>query len=385
MATATSDNDTRLPGLPRYIRINTLKTSRSEAAKSSTATGHIPEQQSTYRAARKGDAPAESSNRSYVPDAHVPDLLVFKPKGQSDISRIPLVASGALVVQQKASCFPAVALAPPPGAHVIDGCAAPGNKTCHIAALMGGRGSVVAFEQDARRHQLLKEQMALKGATTVTTVHGSFLDADPQDYAHVTHILLDPSCSSSGMSTSPVRDPAGIAALAAAQKTLLLHAMCFPSVRAIVYSTCSVYDEENEMVVRDVLRAQSRFVLEEALPFWPRRGHTLAADGHDDGLEARTAKRIARCVVRTLYPDDATIGFFLCRFVRADGGGGGSENAELTEKLQALSRRRERDEKLREKRPDAAAPAAAPAAREVPQWRLERDQKKKQKRREGTE
>ena len=98
MATATSDNDTRLPGLPRYIRINTLKTSRSEAAKSLTATGHVPEQQSTYRAARKGDAPAESSNRSYVPDAHVPDLLVFKPKGQSDISRIPLVA---LLAQDK--------------------------------------------------------------------------------------------------------------------------------------------------------------------------------------------------------------------------------------------------------------------------------------------
>ena len=60
------------------------------------------------------------------------------------------------------------------------------------------------------------------------------------------------------------------------------------------------------------------------------------------------------------------------------------ENAELAEKLQSLARRRERDEKLREKRPEAAAPAAAPAAREVPQWRLERDQKKK-KRREGTE
>ena len=92
---------------------------------------------------------------------------------------------------------------------------------------------------------------------------------------------------------------------------------------------------------------------------------------------------IARCCVRTLYPDDATIGFFLCRFVRADGGGDDDENAELTEKLQALSRRRERDEKLREKRPEAAAPAAAPAAREVPQWRLERDQKKKKQRREG--
>ena len=133
------------------------------------------------------------------------------------------------------------------------------------------------------------------------------------------------------------------------------------------------------MVVRDVLRAQSRFELEPALPFWPRRGHLLAGDDRD-GLESR----IAASVVRTLYPDDATIGFFLCRFVRADGGGDDDENTELAEKLQSLARRRERDEKLREKRPDAAAPAAAPAAREVPQWRLERDQKKK-KRRGGTE
>ena len=218
---------------------------------------------------------------------------------------------------------------------MIDGCAAPGNKTCHIAALMGGRGSVVAFEQDARRHQLLKEQMALKGATTVTTVHGSFLDADPADYGHVTHILLDPSCSSSGMSTSPIRDPAGIAALAAAQKTLLLHAMSFPSVRAIVYSTCSVYDEENEMVVRDVLRAQSRRP-EPALPFWPRRGHTspptATATAWRRGLQSGL-----RGGVRTLYPDDATIGFFLCRFVRADGGGGGGENTELAEKRRRLA------------------------------------------------
>ena len=68
-----------------------------------------------------------------------------------------MVASGEVVVQQKASCFPALALAPPAGAHAIDGCAAPGNKTSHLAALMLNRGKVVAFEMNARRCDLLKE------------------------------------------------------------------------------------------------------------------------------------------------------------------------------------------------------------------------------------
>ena len=38
--------------------------------------------------------------------------------------------------------MPAVILNPPPGSHVIDCCAAPGNKTSLLAALMGNEGYV---------------------------------------------------------------------------------------------------------------------------------------------------------------------------------------------------------------------------------------------------
>ena len=43
---------------------------------------------------------------------------------------------------------------------------------------MGGRGEVLAFERDERRCGLLRQMMATKGASIVTAVHASFLDAD---------------------------------------------------------------------------------------------------------------------------------------------------------------------------------------------------------------
>ena len=156
--------DYRLPGLPRYLRVNTLKIGLGKAKKNLLQTGHhlCPD-------------PKHPGHRAYYRDADIPDLLVFKPKGQSDISRVPMVESGEVVVQQKASCFPAVALSPPIGGHVIDACAAPGNKTSHVAALMQNKGKVFAFEQNERRAGLLREMMNIKGATIVQTKHMSFL------------------------------------------------------------------------------------------------------------------------------------------------------------------------------------------------------------------
>ena len=210
-----SEVDDRLPGLPRYVRINTLKKSVAAAHRECTQAGY-----------QLSPEPNPSGNRCYFRDDLVPDLMVFKPKGKSDISRLPLVATGEMVIQQKASCFPALALHPPPGSVVIDGCAAPGNKTCHLAALMQNSGAIFAFERDERRCELLRRMMELKGASIVTPCHASFMDADPTDpqWSAVTHILLDPSCSSSGMSKNPESDPAALSELAARQEEMVLRA-----------------------------------------------------------------------------------------------------------------------------------------------------------------
>ena len=75
-------------------------------------------------------------------------------------------------MQGKASCMPACALNPCKGWKVLDCCAAPGNKTTHLAALVGAEGSVIAFEKDQRRFDTLERTIARCKASNVLPVLG---------------------------------------------------------------------------------------------------------------------------------------------------------------------------------------------------------------------
>eukprot|EP00434_Breviolum_minutum_P045060 symbB.v1.2.040324.t2/scaffold7146.1/size13045/2 len=199
--------------------------------------------------------------------------------GQSSTEDVDMFDEGALVFQQKASAFPAIALDPPKGAQVIDACAAPGSKTSQLAAMMGNEGQIFAFDRDGRRLKTMMTLMRQRHVTCVEACEKDFLKTSCKDtkYRNVTHFLLDPSCSSSGMTAEPLEPE--IRQLAQNQKDVILHAMRFPSCQRIAYSTCSVYEEENERVVQEVLSTTTgaMFELEEALPWWPRRGHPLFA------------------------------------------------------------------------------------------------------------
>jgi len=91
-------------------------------------------------------------------------MLVFPPK--SDLHLHPLYVSGVLILQDKASCFPAAILAPPKTAYVIDGCAAPGNKTSQLAMGMGNGGKIIACDLDLRRLNILKRLTIKAGCTS---------------------------------------------------------------------------------------------------------------------------------------------------------------------------------------------------------------------------
>ncbi|KAL6965762.1 putative 28S rRNA (cytosine-C(5))-methyltransferase [Sarracenia purpurea var. burkii] len=164
---------------PRYIRVNTLKLDLESAL----------QQLGKHNMVHKDDM--------------VPDLLVL-PHGV-DLHNHPLVINGGVFMQGKASSMAALALQPEPGWEVLDACAAPGNKTAHLAALMGGKGKIIACELNKDRCQRLKDTIKLAGASNVEVLHEDFLNLNPKhaSYSKIHAILLDPSCSGSG--TAAVR------------------------------------------------------------------------------------------------------------------------------------------------------------------------------------
>uniref|UniRef100_A0A060T6R3 ARAD1B21296p n=1 Tax=Blastobotrys adeninivorans TaxID=409370 RepID=A0A060T6R3_BLAAD len=259
------------------------------------------------------------------PDVNVDHLYGIDPSFA--ITSTDAYKKGQIIIQDRASCFPASILAPKPGEKLIDCCSAPGNKTSHLAALVNGTpNSIVAFERDTRRAETLKKMMAVSGAHKAVEIKvQDFTTANPQDYPEVTGLLVDPSCSGSGIfgrayeenDTESAVDDARLHSLAGFQFKVVKHALSFPSARRVVYSTCSIHDEENEKVVRRLLedekvKAQGWKLRErhETLPRWTRRGKPSVFDGDE---------KLAQSCVRTIPIEDGGIGFFAVCFERSNG------------------------------------------------------------------
>jgi len=307
---------------PRWIRINTLRTTLEEQLESTFA--------ELKRVPSVKGVSTRSSKAIYV-DEHIPDLVAVSPSVNFTSSKP--YREGKLIFQDKASCFPAYLLNPASDdGDIIDACAAPGNKTTHLAAILrahqGEGARVIACEKDPFRSKTLLKMTKLadpEGIIKVKTEQ-NFLKLGPnsKEYSNVTGLLLDPSCSGSGIVgrdeggivvhlpsadyTEPAppsknsrkrkrndKDPKGkppptpapasesdepedvqeeepdqapkdslelatrLIALSDFQLRLLQHAMAFSSARRITYSTCSIHGEENEgVVVRALLSDAAR-------------------------------------------------------------------------------------------------------------------------------
>ncbi|XP_024915429.1 28S rRNA (cytosine-C(5))-methyltransferase isoform X2 [Cynoglossus semilaevis] len=259
--------------LPRYVRVNTLKTSVNDAVDYLKRDGFCYQGQ----ASRLEDLTLRE--KDFVKDLYLPELLVFSPK--MDFHDHFLYKAGHIILQDKASCLPAHLLSPPPGSHVIDACAAPGNKTSHLAAIMENKGKLFAFDLDAKRLSTMSTLLLRAGVLCHQLANQDFLKVDPGNaqYKDVEYILLDPSCSGSGMvclrdntSHDQSEDQARLVSLASFQLRCLNHALRFPRLKRLVYSTCSIHSQENEDVVTACLQQNLNFRLVHLLPQWPERG-----------------------------------------------------------------------------------------------------------------
>ena len=205
---------------------------------------------------------------------------------------------GWFVVQDEASQLVTLLAGDRALPRVLDACASPGGKTTGLAALMEGRGLLVACDVRDRRVDLLRRTVTASGAGNVRVVQADLLE--PLPFGSVFDcVLVDAPCS--GLGTLR-RDPdirwrrreQDLPSLAAAELTMLQHAA--ENVAAggrLVYATCSSEPEENEGTAAAFLATTPGFTALHAGQATSRlaatlidhRGH-LRTQPHLHGLEA---------------------------------------------------------------------------------------------------
>ena len=282
----------------RYARINPLKATSSDIKGVLAEEGwkeiHYPASSTSHESFL--DLISNLGPTDYLSDLHLPDLLVFPP--QTPLYQHILVTGGSLLLQDKASCLPVACLNPPPGASLLDACAAPGMKTSQAAGAVGKCGKVVAVERSSKRAATLKEILAKSEADAVTTVlESDFLDVRPEEHPDVEYLVVDPSCSGTGMVLRPgdASDPPQerLDKLAGLQTRLLLHALSFPKAKRVVYSTCATSVTENEAVVAKVLATCPGWKSASTMSSWPRRGREF--EGEDGANFLRAEPNLDLC------------------------------------------------------------------------------------------
>lgn len=195
-------------------------------------------------------------------------------EGTNRVDQLPLYDAGGFVVQDYSATQAAIRLAPKQGQRVWDVCAAPGGKSCHLAALMQNQGEITATDIRSDRLAIVDENARRLGATIVRTQlvdeDGFRLPPGPFDA-----ILVDVPCSNTGvLGKRPEArwriTPEGMRELAHVQANLLGRSLerLAPGGR-LVYSTCSIEPAENQEIVQQVLTFFPRMQLVEEESFIP--------------------------------------------------------------------------------------------------------------------
>jgi 16S rRNA (cytosine967-C5)-methyltransferase len=221
---------------PRVARVNTLKTTRDACL-----------------------AALEAEGLAARPTAHAAAGLVLE--GRRSPFRTRAFARGELEMQDEASQLVAELVAPPPRSFTIDACAGAGGKTLALAALLGGKGKLVALDASEDKLEELRRRARRAGASNVQALAVDLLGPRHADDAlasfegAASRVLVDAPCTGLGAIR---RNPEArwrlrrddLSRLVASQAGLLDAAarLVTPNGR-VVYATCSFLPSEGELAV----------------------------------------------------------------------------------------------------------------------------------------
>ena len=198
------------------------------------------------------------------------DSEMIRIKRPRDVTQLPGFAAGEFTVQDITASKPVRMLNPQPDWTILDLCAAPGTKTTQLAEATGEKAKIIATDIDARRLEMVKENIARLGINSVDIVPYVGAVREPPlhvDEAQFDCVLLDVPCSNTGVLARRVEaryriNPETIGQLAGLQGELLRTAsgLVKPGGK-ICYSTCSIQKNENSKLIEEFLKENKNFTL----------------------------------------------------------------------------------------------------------------------------
>lgn len=236
------------------------------------------------------------------------------PSQRHRLTHSDAFAAGRVYVQGLASLLAPLVLDPQPGEEILDLAAAPGGKTLRIAAMMKNCGRIAAVEPVKTRFFKLRANLKRGGVTIAHTYRADGRSIGAKTPERFDRVLLDAPCSSEARFS--LLQPESFAhwtsrkVKESAHKQRGLIESAFAALKSggiLVYCTCSLSPEENELVVDTFLRRHADAASIEPL--------ALPIDNTTPGLTTwggETLDPRLSHAVRVL-PTETMDAFFLCR------------------------------------------------------------------------
>lgn len=209
-------------------------------------------------------------------DKNYPDALILEER--QNVFQLPEFKEGLFEVQDAGSQAISYFAKVKPGMRIIDACAGAGGKTLHLAALLEGRGRIIALDTEEWKLDELKKRARRGGVQTVETrvIDSSKVIKRLENSADL--LLLDVPCSGIGvLRRNPDAkwklSPEFVESVKTAQQDILTSysSMVKPG-GTMVYATCSILHSENEDQVKKFLETKPPFELNEEKRIWPSEG-----------------------------------------------------------------------------------------------------------------
>lgn len=240
-------------------------------------------------------------------DGKLNDFLTID--GLKDIENLDLFKEGYFTVQDESAGMASIVLNPLENEFVLDACSAPGGKTTHLAEIMNNKGKIIAWDIYDHRLNLIKQNYKRLGINIIETYLNDATIYKEEYFEKFDKILLDVLCLGTGVIRRKPdikwqRKKENINEITKIQMQIL--ETCSKYLKKggeLVYSTCSIFEEENQNIIDSFLNKNPEYKISRY-------------ENITNNVEI--SKYLVENKYIKIYPNNTNDGFFICKIYKKD-------------------------------------------------------------------